>query len=103
MLFSLFLSLGLSTTRPLPPGVIQADGTVQYFAFGSNLLASKMDGRAETEVLSRVSAVVADHRLAFNMRMFPPLEPAMARRDARITYQELIELCCSTLKAYKSK
>lgn len=78
MLFSLFLSLGLSTTRPLPPGVIQADGTVQYFAFGSNLLASKMDGRAETEVLSRVSAVVADHRLAFNMRMFPPLEPSMA-------------------------
>ena len=34
--------------------------------------------RGETGVLERVPAVVRDHRLAFNLRMFPPLEPAMA-------------------------
>ena len=37
-----------------------------------------MDGRGDTQVVDLASAVVAHHRLAFNMRMFPPLEPAMA-------------------------
>ena len=36
----------------------------------------------ETGVLERVPAVVRDHRLAFNLRMFPPLEPAMASIEA---------------------
>ena len=65
--------------RLLPPEVFGEDSsTVRYFAFGSNLLASKMDGRGDTEVIARTRAAVAEHRLAFNMRMFPPLEPAMA-------------------------
>ena len=72
-------AVGLATPRVLPPEVFGRDpGTVRYFAFGSNLLASKMDGRGDTEVVARTRAAVSDHRLAFNMRMFPPLEPAMA-------------------------
>ena len=59
-------------------GKVYAGARVRYFAFGSNLLRSKMDGRGKTGVLDVVPAVVRDHRLAFNMRMFPPLEPAMA-------------------------
>ena len=64
--------------RPLPANVCTADGSVRYFAFGSNLLRSKMDTRGETEVIDVKAATVPGQRLAFNMRMFPPLEPAMA-------------------------
>ena len=75
-------AMGLATTpRILPPEIIAADGNIRYFAFGSNLLSSKMAGRGDTQVVSREAAVVPDHRLSFNMRMFPPLEPAMASID----------------------
>jgi len=78
----MLLGLGLLVpiallARELPSSVC-SDGKVRYFAFGSNLLRSKMEGRGDTEILECSPAVVADHRLAFNMRMFPPLEPSMA-------------------------
>ena len=41
-----------------------------------------MDGRGQTEVLKCAPASVSNHRLAFNMRMFPPLEPSMASIEA---------------------
>ena len=67
--------------RPLPPAV-QTGDTVRHFAYGSNLLLSKLVNRGANgttiEVLGREAASVVDHRLAFNLRMFPPLEPAMA-------------------------
>ena len=90
-----------SAVARLPESVC-VNGNVRYFAFGSNLLRSKMVGcvptwsaqqprvltdsasglprcrRGETGVLDRVPALIRDHRLAFNLRMFPPLEPAMA-------------------------
>ena len=69
--------------RPLPEGVCSDDaGEVRYFAFGSNLLRSKIDGRGRTEVLDCVPATAREHRLAFNLRMFPPLEPSMASIEA---------------------
>eukprot|EP00966_Prymnesium_polylepis_P230112 5324538-Prymnesium_polylepis.1 len=64
-------------SRSLPAEVRTGD-SVRYFAFGSNLLLSKLENRSGFSVLERLPASVADHRLAFNMRMFPPLEPAMA-------------------------
>ena len=64
-------------SRSLPTEVRTGD-SVRYFAFGSNLLLSKLENRSGFSVLERLPASVADHRLAFNMRMFPPLEPAMA-------------------------
>ena len=82
LLPTLVAAVGLATPRVLPPECITTDGTVRYFAFGSNLLASKMDDRGDTQVIGRSPAVVPDHRLAFNMRMFPPLEPAMASIEA---------------------
>ena len=70
----------------LPAEVLTPAGDVRYFAFGSNLGAAKLRGRAPNATggataitwRSRAPAAVRDHRLAFNMRMFPPLEPAMA-------------------------
>ena len=63
--------------RSLPQSVMHR-GNVRYFAFGSNLLREKMDSRGDTEVVDCIVGAVADQRLAFNMRMFPPLEPSMA-------------------------
>ena len=86
MFLAFGVALGLSATVASPanwrelPASVCCDGgrKVRYFAFGSNLLRSKMEGRGDTEVLECVPAIVSDHRLAFNMRMFPPLEPSMA-------------------------
>ena len=68
--------------RRLPASCITSDGSVRYFAFGSNLGAEKLRNRGangtEIKWSSRRAAVARGYRLAFNMRMFPPLEPAMA-------------------------
>jgi len=72
----------ITTMRPLPASVIDANGLVRYFAFGSNLASSKMGSRGkDSSAVSyerRWPAVALNQRLAFNMRGFPPLEPAMA-------------------------
>jgi len=77
----LYLSaiLAVATSRALPE-VVCTNGMVRYFAFGSNLLRSKMEDRLQLThaIIERMPALVTDHRLAFNMRMFPPLEPSMA-------------------------
>ena len=71
-----------TTLRPLPASVVDANGLVRYFAFGSNLAKSKMGSRGKNSSAlayeRRWPAVARDQRLAFNMRGFPPLEPAMA-------------------------
>ena len=36
-----------TTLRPLPASVVDADGLVRYFAFGSNLAKSKMGSRGQ--------------------------------------------------------
>ena len=55
--------------------------TVYYFGVGSNMLRSKLLNRglngSAIEVIGMGPAVVAGHRLAFNLRGFPPLEPGM--------------------------
>jgi hypothetical protein len=52
-----------------------------YFGIGSNMLRSKIENRGfngtPIEIMEMEPAVVKGHRLAFNMRGFPPLEPAM--------------------------
>jgi hypothetical protein len=53
---------------------------VFYFAVGSNLLQSKLANRSSNSTISFLSfepASVEGHRLAFNLRGFPPLEPGM--------------------------
>jgi hypothetical protein len=59
--------------------------TLYYFGLGSNMLRSKVESRSAAgpiEILSMEPAVVKNHRLAFNMRGFPPLEPGMGSLEA---------------------
>jgi len=64
-----------------PSYATEATGPLYYFGVGSNMLRSKVESRglngSKIEVISMQPAVVCNHRLAFNMRAFPPLEPAM--------------------------
>ena len=51
-----------------------------YFGLGSNMLRSKVESRSadgKINILSMQAAVVHNHRLAFNMRGFVPIEPGM--------------------------
>jgi hypothetical protein len=69
-----------SGAQQRPPEAL-AD-TVFNFAFGSNLNAEKRQSRGVngTGIVSRsvLPAVVKGFRLAFNLPMFPPVEPGMA-------------------------
>jgi hypothetical protein len=66
-----------------PSLVLQAlaeNRSLYYFGVGSNMLPSKIRNRSmdgPIEWISLQPAVVPEHRLALNMRGFPPLEPAM--------------------------
>ena len=80
-----FLIVGCSTTTNSRPhmltGAKDGNSKLYYFAVGSNMLKSKLINRGINntliDVISIKPAVVNDHRLAFNMKGFPPLEPAM--------------------------
>jgi len=82
----------MSITEPRPPSTsvgsersrpreVQAD-VVYNFAFGSNLSPDKRNSRGANGTAittkSTCPAYVEGFRLAFNMPMFPPLEPGMA-------------------------
>lgn len=86
MLLSVFLMTGLAHSgQQLRPSQIQIalDGNerIFYFGVGSNMLKSKVINRglngSSIKIESFGPAVVDNHRLAFNMRGFPPIEPAM--------------------------
>ena len=70
-----------SNSRADRPPEALAD-TVYNFAFGSNLSPEKRSSRGVngTGIVSRatIPAVVKGFRLAFNLPMFPPIEPGMA-------------------------
>jgi hypothetical protein len=62
----------------------QHNTSLYYFGLGSNMLREKVVGRSadgQGDILIEdnyfQAAVVHGHRLAFNMRGFPPLEPGM--------------------------
>jgi hypothetical protein len=101
VLACLFQELGLSlasTTTKIKPSTgssssaiierpklvtesLENNKDIYYFGLGSNMLRSKLEGRAicgtKIHVKSMEPAYVKNHRLAFNMRGFPPLEPGM--------------------------
>jgi hypothetical protein len=70
-----------AATRPvLVEQALQSNTPLYYFGLGSNMLQSKLENRSskgKIQALSFEPAVVHNHRLAFNMRGFVPLEPAM--------------------------
>mmetsp|Transcript_8622 Transcript_8622/g.8754 ORF Transcript_8622/g.8754 Transcript_8622/m.8754 type:complete len:295 (-) Transcript_8622:35-919(-) len=87
LLVSLILSSCSSPVKvssiKLPPGCTEtAAGTIYYFGIGSNLLKSKVINRGvngtKIDLISMVPGIAPKHRLAFNLRGFPPLEPSMA-------------------------
>jgi hypothetical protein len=57
-------------------------GVVRYFAYGSNMLSDVIEGMRGCRPLSRRPAVCLDHRLAFTVLGFSPLEPAFANLEA---------------------
>jgi len=72
----------LNKNRPiLISKAFESNGDVYYFGVGSNLLQEKVVNRGlngtKIHVQTFLPAKVKNHRLAFNMRGFPPLEPAM--------------------------
>ncbi|EEC45798.1 predicted protein [Phaeodactylum tricornutum CCAP 1055/1] len=80
----LVAALQKSTDPPTRPQIVQDafnnNTPLYYFGLGSNMLRSKLENRSsqgKIEILSMEPAVVPSHRLAFNLRGFPPLEPGM--------------------------
>lgn len=77
----------VSSTSHVParPSIItdalRARNPLYYFAVGSNLSRSKLENRAIDGTIIRVRgvepAVVRGHRLSFDLKGFPPLEPGM--------------------------
>lgn len=88
LLAALLVDTAAGGMRSLPPSVVSSpSGHVRYFAFGSNLDEAKMSSRGPNgtaiEYSRRYRCQAEGHRLAFNMRGFPPLEPAMASIERR--------------------
>lgn len=75
----------LPKTGPERPSLvleaIKNDAPIYYFGVGSNLSRQKLENRSvcgkKIHVISMEPCVIPHYRLAFNMRAFPPLEPAM--------------------------
>ncbi|EOD33827.1 hypothetical protein EMIHUDRAFT_229109 [Emiliania huxleyi CCMP1516] len=64
--------------RALPSTVLAPDGSVRYFAYGSNLGRQKVLSRGAASIISTERANVAGWRLAFTFALNPPLEPSFA-------------------------
>lgn len=89
-LFSLLVTYVVSSTeqksnipdRPaLVKRALEEKRDIYYFGLGSNMLRSKVENRSicgtKIKIKCMVPATISGHRLAFNMRGFPPLEPGM--------------------------
>jgi hypothetical protein len=78
------IAMAMAASAPARPPLIASaapDDVVYYFGVGSNMLKSKLLNRglngSKIDLLEMRPALVRGHRLAFNMRGFPPLEPGM--------------------------
>mmetsp|Transcript_25066 Transcript_25066/g.36825 ORF Transcript_25066/g.36825 Transcript_25066/m.36825 type:complete len:333 (+) Transcript_25066:8-1006(+) len=60
---------------------IENNTPIYYFGLGSNLSRTKLESRAvcgkQIKILSMEPSYIPSHRLAFNMKGIPPLEPSM--------------------------
>lgn len=87
---SVSAAMAMKTPPPQPTTALERPALVEdalannvplyYFGIGSNMLKSKLENRSskgKIELMSIEPALVRNHRLAFNMRGFFPLEPAM--------------------------
>ena len=92
-------SLPNNNTSPIvrPDLVLDAlehDKPLYYFGVGSNLSRKKLEGRSicgkKIHVLSMEPCIIPNHRLAFNTRGFPPLEPAMGSLEPLPSFYETV-------------
>lgn len=71
---------------------IENDEPIYYFGVGSNLSRKKLENRSmcgkKIHIMSMEPCVIPGFRLAFNLRAFPPLEPAMGGLEPLDTYYE---------------
>lgn len=85
-----FCAMGTIAMRPHTPNILrphlvrsalEKQSDLYYFGLGSNMLRSKVENRgingSKIDIISMEASYVENHRLAFNMRGFPPVEPAM--------------------------
>ena len=107
-LLSACASLAAGATAPTRPSMLTgaAPGdVVHYFGVGSNMLRSKIVSRgingSSIEVLEMRPALVRGHRLAFNMRGFPPLEPGMGGIEESPSEECHGALCTMTAENYE--
>lgn len=60
---------------------LRKNKALYYFGLGSNMSRKKLEGRSPDgmpiEIIRMEPAIVPNHRLAFNLKGFPPLEPGM--------------------------
>jgi hypothetical protein len=79
--FSMRTSAAAIERPPLVQEALKNNRPLYYFGLGSNMLRSKLENRgadgSKIEVESIEPAIIPNHRLSFNMRGFPPLEPGM--------------------------
>ena len=92
-------SLPNNNTSPIvrPDLVLDAlehNKQLYYFGVGSNLSRKKLEGRSicgkKIHVLSMEPCIIPNHRLAFNTRGFPPLEPAMGSLEPLPSFYETV-------------
>jgi hypothetical protein len=73
---------GVLSNQKSFPYTLTSTGNILYFGVGSNLLKSKVIKRGingtTIDIISMRPGFASNYRLAFNLRGFPPLEPAMA-------------------------
>jgi hypothetical protein len=75
----------LPTSGPERPQLVldamKENKPIYYFGVGSNLSRQKLENRSicgsKIHIISMEPCVIHNYRLAFSMRAFPPLEPAM--------------------------
>lgn len=75
-------SLPLEERPQIVQDAFKHNTSLYYFGLGSNMLREKVvgrssDGQGDILIEEFQAAVVHGHRLAFNLRGFPPLEPGM--------------------------
>jgi hypothetical protein len=76
----------LAGRPPLVRDALEKNQPIHYFGLGSNMSRKKLQNRGingtKIEILRMEAARVPNYRLAFSLRGFPPLEPAMGSLES---------------------
>jgi len=81
------IQIVLATDRPqLVIDALAKNKPIYYFGLGSNMSRKKIENRGvngtKIHIMTMEAAIVPNYRLAFSLRGFPPLEPAMGSLES---------------------